>query len=204
MWFLFSNVVGSNFQHIFQFQYTCKIAQCQHRCRRDKLATHYMEYHRMGETQAEKMIPENILSQSDDREFKCEFCNHTAQLLLLRIHMFQTHKQINAAQIDLMIEGKMDKKKYEIDNKMKEIEKMDSKPRNSTPSTPQIKTPSLQNKILTPQIKTQTPVSATQTPQNKTQTYQDKGKMSIKCLAPGCKNRGAQGNKMFKAENMHK
>ena len=163
-----------------------------------------MEYHKMGEIQAEKMIPENILSQTDDREFKCNFCNHTAQLLLLRIHMFQTHKQINAAQIDLLIEGKMDKKKLDVNSKPKEIEKVDSKPRFSSPSTPQIKTPSLQNKIHTPQIKNQNPISGTQTPQNKTQTSQDKGKMSIKCLAPGCNNMGAQGYKMFKAENMHK
>ena len=140
------------------------------------------------------------MGQDNHNELKCDFCSHVAQPILLRIHMFQTHKQFSAAEIDLMMEGKIDKNgrpRNEISNKIKEIQKEDSRKGKLTHSTPNTMTPTHQNKIQTPQIKSQTPQIKSQTPQNKT-ISQDIG--PIKCLAPRCKKMG----KMFNAKNMHK
>ena len=86
--------------------------ECQYRCRRDRLAPHYVSFHKLSEKQTQKLIPQNWMDPNNKNcpEIQCNFCNHSAHPILLRIHIFQTHmeeKNLNAASIDLIIEGKI-------------------------------------------------------------------------------------------------
>ena len=69
------------------------MAGCQYRCRRDRLAPHYVSFHKLSEAQAGKYIPENWMDPNNKNcpVIKCNYCSHQAHPILLRIHLFQTH-----------------------------------------------------------------------------------------------------------------
>ena len=69
------------------------MAGCQFRCRRDRLAPHYVSFHKLSEAQAGKYIPENWMDPNNKNcpVIKCNYCSHQAHPILLRIHLFQTH-----------------------------------------------------------------------------------------------------------------
>ena len=78
---------------------------CEFRTRRTRLKAHFINTHKMEETEAEKLVPARLISTSDTQRMNCPLCEHRCLPIMLRKHLFRAHsKELNLEEINMVFE----------------------------------------------------------------------------------------------------